>query len=121
MRTAPGGTYQLHSGFLVYATKQYERLMNYRYTNEELMIKWNMRHTSVNNQVLDRVPAVDRREVSRVFRVRLSEAMARAGVSQAALARRAGISRSTLAQLLSPEVNRLPRADTVAAVAMSSR
>ena len=65
----------------------------------------------------DRMPTVDRREVSRVFRARLSEAMARAGASQAALARRVGISRSTLAQLLSTEVNRLPRADTVAAVA----
>ena len=52
-----------------------------------------------------------------MFRARLSEAMARAGTSQAALARRVGISRSTLAQLLSTEVNRLPRADTVAAVA----
>ena len=65
----------------------------------------------------DRMPTVDRREVSRVFRARLSEAMARAGVSQAALARRVGISRSTLAQLLSTEVNRRPRAGTVAAVA----
>ena len=41
----------------------------------------------------------------------------RAGTSQAALARRVGISRSTLAQLLSAEAYRLPRADTVAAVA----
>ena len=43
--------------------------------------------------------------------------MARAATSQAALARRVGISRSTLAQLLSADVDRLPRADTVAAVA----
>ena len=71
----------------------------------------------MNNQVLDRMSTVDRREVSRVFRVRLLEAMVRAGVSQTALAHRAGINRSTLAQLLSTKANRLPRADTVAAVA----
>ena len=52
-----------------------------------------------------------------MFRERLTEAMARAATSQAALARRVGISRSTLAQLLSADVCRLPRADTVAAVA----
>ena len=60
---------------------------------------------------------MDRREVSKVFRARLTEAMARAGASRAALARRVGIDRSTLTQLLSAEVDRLPRADTVAAVA----
>ena len=43
--------------------------------------------------------------------------MERADTSQAALARRIGISRSTLAQLLSAEACRLPRADTVAAIA----
>ena len=60
---------------------------------------------------------MDRREVSRVFRARLSEAMMRADTSQATLARRVGVSRSTLAQLLSADAYRLPRADTVAAVA----
>ena len=39
------------------------------------------------------------------------------GASRASLARRVGIDRSTLTQLLSAEVDRLPRADTVAAVA----
>ena len=74
-------------------------------------------YTILNKSIPDRIPAVDRREVSRVFRERLSEAMARAARSQAALARRVGISRSTLAQLLSADTDRLPRADTVAAVA----
>ena len=60
---------------------------------------------------------MDRREVSRVFRARLSDAMERAGASRAALARRVGIDRSTLTQLLSTDMDRLPRADTVAAVA----
>lgn len=81
------------------------------------MIKWNIWQTFVNKMVFDWVPAMDRREVSGVFRARLLEAMARANTSQAALARRVGISRSTVAQLLSTEVYRLPRADTVAAVA----
>ena len=60
---------------------------------------------------------MDRRDVSRVFRARLTDAMERAGVSRAALARRVGIDRSTLTQLLSTDVDRLPRADTVAAIA----
>ena len=60
---------------------------------------------------------MDRRDVSRVFRTRLSDAMERAGASRAALARRVGIDRSTLTQLLSTDADRLPRADTVAAVA----
>ena len=60
---------------------------------------------------------MDRRETARIFRVRLSEALARAGVNQSALARRTGIDRSTLSQLLSPDETRLPRADTVAAIA----
>ena len=60
---------------------------------------------------------MDRREVSRVFRVRLTEAMERVGATRAALARRVGIDRSTLTQLLSSDMDRLPRADTVAAIA----
>lgn len=60
---------------------------------------------------------MDRRDTARIFRVRLSEALARAGVNQSALARRTGIDRSTLSQLLSPDEMRLPRADTVAAIA----
>ena len=60
---------------------------------------------------------MDRRDVSRVFRARLTDAMEQAGASRAALARRVGIDRSTLTQLLSSDVDRLPRADTAAAIA----
>lgn len=60
---------------------------------------------------------MDRREVSRTFRARLSKSMARSGSSRSALARRVGIDRSTLTQLLSDDMDRLPRADTMAAVA----
>ncbi len=60
---------------------------------------------------------MDRRELLHVFRDRLGESMARTGLTQAALARQVGIDRSTLAQFLSPENKRLPRADTLAALA----
>ncbi|MCR9256363.1 MAG: helix-turn-helix domain-containing protein [Alphaproteobacteria bacterium] len=60
---------------------------------------------------------MDRRDLVRVFRQRLAEALALAQESQGSLAKRVGIDRSTLAQLLSPENERLPRADTVAALA----
>lgn len=58
-----------------------------------------------------------RREVARIFRERLAEAMARAKLRPAGLAARVGVDRSTLSQLLSEDNDRLPRADTVAAMA----
>jgi transcriptional regulator with XRE-family HTH domain len=60
---------------------------------------------------------LDRRDFAAAFRTRLEEAMARAGVSRAALAAQVGIDRSTLSLLLSPDHDRLPRADTVASIA----
>ncbi len=60
---------------------------------------------------------MDRRDTARLFRQRLSEGIARAGLSRSAVALKAGIDRSTLSQLLSPNLVRLPRADTVAAIA----
>ncbi len=64
---------------------------------------------------------MDRREVSRLFRLRLAGMLSQSGLSRSALARRAGIDRSTLAQLLSDDMDRLPRADTVAAIATELR
>ena len=60
--------------------------------------------------------AFERQDAARLFRQRLGEAMQRAKLSQAQLAQRVGIDRSTLSQLLSAENDRLPRADTVAAI-----
>ena len=60
---------------------------------------------------------VDRRDVARQFRQRLVTAMENASVSRASLSRMVGIDRSTLSQLLSDDTDRLPRADTVAAIA----
>jgi transcriptional regulator with XRE-family HTH domain len=60
---------------------------------------------------------MQRRELLQVFRDRLGEAMSRSALTQSALARRVGIDRSTLAQFLSPNNKRLPRADTLSALA----
>jgi transcriptional regulator with XRE-family HTH domain len=60
---------------------------------------------------------MDRRDTVRIFRRRLAEVIGRAGVSRAAFAQRVGIDRSTLAQVLSESNDRLPRAETLAAIA----
>lgn len=61
----------------------------------------------------------DKRFTVQLFRERLEQAMERAGTTRAGLARRIGVDRSTLSQILSPETVRLPRADTVAAMAVA--
>ncbi|MDH3228290.1 MAG: helix-turn-helix domain-containing protein [Alphaproteobacteria bacterium] len=68
----------------------------------------------------DRLPG-GRREMVKIFRSRLLEALDRIGMTRAALARATGVDRSTLSQLLSPANDRLPRADTVAAIAFALR
>ncbi|MCA1337022.1 helix-turn-helix domain-containing protein [Pseudooceanicola marinus] len=57
---------------------------------------------------------VDKRDRAEQFRQRLKEAMARRGTSQSALARRVGVDRSTISQLLSGDSPRLPNAQVVA-------
>lgn len=61
--------------------------------------------------------SADRAERVRVFHQRVAQAMERAGVTRAELARRVGVDRSTLSQLLAAGSDRLPRADTAAAIA----
>ncbi len=56
---------------------------------------------------------LDKRDRAALFRLRLAEAMARAGITQAALARACGVDRSTLSALLSPSV-RMPNAQLAA-------
>ncbi|THD84704.1 XRE family transcriptional regulator [Aliigemmobacter aestuarii] len=56
----------------------------------------------------------DKRDRSRLFRERLAQAMAEAGSNQAALARRVGVDRSTISQLLGGEGARMPNAQVVA-------
>ena len=59
----------------------------------------------------------DRRDVLPRFRQRLRLALARSELSQTQFARAAGIDRSTLSQLLADEVDRLPRVESIAAIA----
>jgi transcriptional regulator with XRE-family HTH domain len=61
----------------------------------------------------------DRRHAAHDFRDRLAGLIAARGLSQSAFARATGIDRSTLAQLLSADAPRLPRAETLVAVARS--
>ena len=58
-----------------------------------------------------------RRETVEIFRNRLVEVIAESGMSRSEFARRIGADRSTLSQLLAAEGNRLPRAETIAAIA----
>jgi len=59
----------------------------------------------------------ERVETIRLFRDRLKEVIAQTGLSRAAFAERLGIDRSTLSQVLSGAGDRLPRAETLAAIA----
>lgn len=60
---------------------------------------------------------MDKRETVDVFRQRLAELIARTGLSRSRFAASAGLDRSTLSQLLSESAVRLPRAETIAALA----
>ena len=58
-----------------------------------------------------------RRETVEIFRTRLLEVIEQSGMSRSEFARRIGADRSTLSQLLSSDGTRLPRAETIAAIA----
>lgn len=60
---------------------------------------------------------LEKNTISEEFRNRLVEAMDEMGFNRSQLARRVGIDRSTLSQILGSEGGRLPRADTAAAMA----
>ncbi len=62
---------------------------------------------------------MDKRDLSEIFRTRLVELIDRSGASHAEFARKAGIDRSALSQLLSGRAARLPRAETLANIAES--
>jgi transcriptional regulator with XRE-family HTH domain len=64
---------------------------------------------------------MDRRQTVEVFRERLTEVIDRSGLSRTAFAERVGLDRSTLSQLLSPSNDRLPRAESIAAIAVSEQ
>jgi transcriptional regulator with XRE-family HTH domain len=64
---------------------------------------------------------MDRRAAAAGFRDRLERVIARTGESHSGFARLVGVDRSTLTQLLSPDEDRLPRAETLAAIATGAR
>ena len=67
------------------------------------------------------MPAMQRDEVVGVFRERLLKVIERQGVSRSAFAQQIGLDRSTLSQLLSPDNERLARAETIVAIARQGK
>lgn len=63
------------------------------------------------------VRKVDKRDLGAVFRERLARVMRRAGLGQSAFAATIGLDRSALSQLMSERAVRLPRAETLVAIA----
>ncbi len=63
--------------------------------------------------------ALDRREILPQFQQRLRQVLARSELSQTDFAVAAGIDRSTLSQLLAPGADRLPRVESLAAIAQA--
>jgi len=61
--------------------------------------------------------APDRRDILPRFQQRLRLVLARSELSQTAFAAAAGLDRSTLSQLLAPGADRLPRVESIAAIA----
>jgi len=82
-----------------------------------MLTKFNIKNDVYKMQ--QALPTLDKRDTARLFRERLEMAMDRAGLSRSALAKRIGVDRSTLSQILSDDGVRLPRADTVAALAVT--
>jgi len=64
---------------------------------------------------------MDKRETIVTFRNRLRQVMDSTGETQAAFARRVGLDRSTLSQLLDEHGDRLPRAETIVAIASAAQ
>lgn len=62
--------------------------------------------------------SMDRSTTVERFRERLLQVMERAGMTRTDFAKRVGIDRSTLSQILSPATDRLPRVETLAAIAL---
>lgn len=60
---------------------------------------------------------MDRRETVKIFRQRLAEVIERSNLSRSAFAVQVDMDRSTLSQLLSSGSDRLPRAETIVAIA----
>ncbi len=64
---------------------------------------------------------MERNSRAKIFRARLMAVMERSGLSQAAFAKSIQVDRSSLFQLLEPEAGRLPRVETLVAIATVGR
>ncbi len=64
---------------------------------------------------------MSRQQMVQMFRERLGMVLRRSGMNHAGFARAAGIDRSTLSQLLTAADERLPRGETIAAIANAAR
>jgi transcriptional regulator with XRE-family HTH domain len=64
---------------------------------------------------------MERQDTLETFRERLLDVIERAGLSRSGFARKVGIDRSTLSQILSPATDRLPRVETLTAIAVSEQ
>lgn len=62
---------------------------------------------------------LDKRDIAKLFRARLATLTERSGLSRARFAALIGVDRSALTQMLSPELTRLPRAETLIRIATS--
>lgn len=66
-------------------------------------------------------PLIDKRRAAAIVRARLSLLLAQSGMTQAGFAQALGVDRSALSQLLSDANHRLPRAETLLAIAARFR
>jgi len=64
---------------------------------------------------------MERQETVEILRERLLAVIKQSGLSVSGFARKAGVDRSTLSQVLSPESTRLPRIETLTAIAQSEQ
>ncbi|HEY8145944.1 MAG TPA: helix-turn-helix domain-containing protein [Kofleriaceae bacterium] len=76
-----------------------------------------MPHNPPPREELAPIPPPARSEIVGRFRDRLAELFSRSGLKQAAFARKIGLDRSTLSQLLAATTDRLPRAENIASIA----
>ena len=77
-----------------------------------------MKRTTPESGALDG-PYIERRATGMIFRERLKKTMEQSGFNASQLAAKIGIDRSTLSQILSDDLDRMPRADTIGAIAVS--
>jgi len=64
---------------------------------------------------------MERQNTVELFRERLQAVITRAGLNLSAFARKVAIDRSTLSQILSPSTSRLPRVETLTAIAQTEQ